>query len=115
MRGPVHVPARRQSNADESGSQHSRQSSLAPGFAEHLLYRPWLSDAKLYFSEPNYTAYRIAKDYVNGSPIRQEYLETAIEWIAARDGLGAIEEYMALPQQEENANQIWLYFRRAIE
>ncbi len=52
---------------------------------------------------------------MNGSPIRQEYLETAIEWIAARDGLGAIEEYMALHQQEENANQIWLYFRRDIE
>jgi len=76
---------------------------------------PWLSDAKLHFSKPNCTAYRIAKDYVNGSPIRQEYLETAIEWIAARDGLASIEEYMALHQQDENANQIWLYFRRVIE
>ena len=76
---------------------------------------PWLSDAKLHFSKPNCTAYRIAKDYVNGSPIRQEYLETAIEWIAARDGLESIEEYMALHQQDENANQIWIYFRRVIE
>ncbi len=76
---------------------------------------PWLSDAKLHFSKPNCTAYRIAKDYVSGSPIRQEYLETAIEWIAARDGLDSIEAYMALHQQDENANQIWIYFKRVIE
>ena len=76
---------------------------------------PWLSDAKLHFSKPNCTGYRIAKDYVSGSPIRQEYLETAIEWIAARDGLDSIEAYMALHQQDENANQIWIYFKRVIE
>ncbi len=38
--------------------------------------------------------------------IRQEYLETAIRWIAARDGLDTIEEYMALHQHDDNANQI---------
>ena len=76
---------------------------------------PWLSDAKLHFSKPNCTAYRMAKDYMSGSPIRQEYLETAIEWIAARDGLPSIEAYMALHQQDENANQIWIYFKRVIE
>lgn len=76
---------------------------------------PWLSDAKLHFSKPNCTAYRMAKDYMSGSPIRQEYLETAIEWIADRDGLPSIEAYMALHQQDENANQIWIYFKRVIE
>lgn len=76
---------------------------------------PWLSDAKLHFSKPNCTAYRMAKDYMSGSPIRQEYLETAIEWIAARDSLPSIEAYMALHQQDENANQIWIYFKRVIE
>ena len=57
----------------------------------------------------------MGKDYVNGSPIRQEYLETAIEWIAARDGLPSVEDYMALHQHDENANQIWIYFKRVIE
>lgn len=75
----------------------------------------WLSDAKLFFSKPNCTAYRIAKDYVNGSPIRQEYLETAIEWISARDGLTSIEEYMALHQKDDNASAIRTYFRRVFD
>ena len=76
---------------------------------------PWLSDAKLHFSKPNCAAYHMAKDYMNGSPLRQEYLETAIEWISARDGLNTVEEYMALHQHDENANQIWIYFKRVVE
>lgn len=75
----------------------------------------WLSDAKLHFSKPTCSAYNMAKDYMTGSPIRQEYLETAIEWIAARDSLKTIEDYMALHQHDENANQIWIYFKRVIE
>lgn len=75
----------------------------------------WLSDAKLHFSKPTCAAYNMAKNYVSGSPIRQEYLETAIRWIAARDGLDTIEEYMALHQHDDNANQIWIYFKRVIE
>ncbi len=75
----------------------------------------WLSDAKIHFSKPTCAAYNMAKNYVSGSPIRQEYLETAIKWIADRDKLGSIEEYMALHQHDENANQIWIYFKRVIE
>lgn len=75
----------------------------------------WLADAKMHFSKPTCAAYNMAKDYVSGSAIRQDYLETAIDWIAARDGLNSIEEYMALHQHDENANQIWMYFRRVIE
>ena len=75
----------------------------------------WLSDAKLHFSKPTCAAYNMAKNYMSGSPIRQEYLETAIQWIASRDNLESIEDYMALHQHDENANQIWIYFRRVIE
>ncbi len=46
----------------------------------------WLTEAKKYFSKTACPAYAIASDYLNGSPIRQNYLETAIKWIAARDG-----------------------------
>ena len=79
---------------------------------------PWLSDAKLYFSKPNCTAYKIGKDYMSGSPIRQEYLETTIKWISARDdftGQDTIEQYMALHQNDDNANIIRMYFRRVID
>jgi uncharacterized protein with ParB-like and HNH nuclease domain len=34
---------------------------------------PWLTDAKRHFSKTNCAAYNLAKDYVNGSPIRQEF------------------------------------------
>jgi hypothetical protein len=42
----------------------------------------WVSDAKRYFSKTGCVAYNIGGDYLNGSPIRQEYLETAIGWIS---------------------------------
>jgi len=51
----------------------------------------WLTDAKRYFSKTGCAAYNLAKDYINGSPIRQEYLETTLDWISN----GKIEEYMS--------------------
>ena len=48
---------------------------------------PWVSDAKRYFSKT--TRPKIGDDYLNGSAIRQEYLEKAIDWISK----GKIEEY----------------------
>jgi hypothetical protein len=70
----------------------------------------WLTDAKRYFSRSNGAAYNLAKDYVNGSPIRQDYLETAIRWI----NNGQIEAYMSEHQPEQNANELWLYFQNVI-
>jgi len=76
---------------------------------------PWLSDAKGHFSKPTSAAYNMAKDYMAGSPIRQDYLEAAITWIADRDGLGTVEDYMAVHQNDPNANQLWLYFQKVIQ
>ena len=42
---------------------------------------PWLSSAKQKFSKTGCVAYKIGEKYMSGSPIRQEYLETAISWI----------------------------------
>ena len=50
---------------------------------------------------------------MKGSPIRQEYLETAIRWLAARDG-NHIEDYMATHQHDTNCNELWLYFQTVI-
>ena len=75
---------------------------------------PWLSDAKLKFSKSNCAAYLLANDggqLVSGSPIRQEYLETALSWIND----GKIEDYMAKHQHDKNADELWKYFQNVIE
>jgi len=46
---------------------------------------------------------------MNGKPIRQDYLEAVIRWIAAKEGK-EIEDYMAEHQHEPTANELWLYF-----
>ena len=70
----------------------------------------WLTDAKRYFSKTGCPAYNIGKDYLSGNAIRQDYLETVIEWISD----GEIEEYMATHQHEPNANELWLYFNNVM-
>lgn len=74
---------------------------------------PWLSDAKLKFSKSNCAAYLLANDggqVVSGSPIRQEYLETALSWINDHK----IEDYMAKHQHDHNAEELWQYFQNVI-
>lgn len=68
----------------------------------------WVSDAKRYFSKNNRP--KIGDDYLSGSANRQEYLETAINWISK----GNIEGYMSKNQHEPNANELWLYFQGVI-
>ena len=70
----------------------------------------WVSNAKRYFSKNGCAAYGLGGDYLNGSPIRQEYLETTIKWISNDN----IENYMAQQQHEPNANELWLYFQNVI-
>ncbi len=70
----------------------------------------WVSDAKRYFSKTNCAAYGLGGDYLNGSAIRQDYLETTIKWISNDE----IKSYMAKYQHEPNANEIWLYFQSVI-
>ncbi len=73
----------------------------------------WLTEAKKYFSKSLCPAYQIASDYLTGSAIRQNYLETALKWIAARDGV-EIEDYMSAHQHDTNCNELWLYFQSVI-
>ena len=70
----------------------------------------WLTSAKSFFSKSGCVAYLLAKDYVNGSPIRQELLETAIKWISCDH----IEAYMSENQHKPNANELWIYFGNVI-
>jgi hypothetical protein len=71
---------------------------------------PWTADAKRYFSKTGCVASGLASDYLRGSPIRQEYLETAIEWRSE----GKIEEYMSKHQLDKNATPLWQYFQKVI-
>ena len=70
----------------------------------------WLSDAKKFFSKNSCPAYNLASNYVKGSPIRQEYLQTAIRWISS----GEIDKYMSEHQKDPNANELWVYFQAVI-
>lgn len=72
---------------------------------------PWLSSAKQKFSKTGCSAYKVGEKYMSGSPIRQEYLETALSWIND----GKIEEYMSAHQHDDNADELWFYFNSVIE
>jgi hypothetical protein len=74
---------------------------------------PWVSDAKRYFSRSGGPADGLASDYLNGSAIRQKYLETAIKW--AKDDSETIEEYMAAHMSDATAVALWSHFRTVIE
>ncbi|EHD9482585.1 DUF262 domain-containing protein [Salmonella enterica subsp. enterica serovar Typhimurium] len=70
----------------------------------------WTSDAKRYFSKTQCAAYQIAEKYVTGAPIRQEYLEKALQWISCGD----VEKYMSVHQHDPNALVLWRYFQDVI-
>lgn len=70
-----------------------------------------LTDAKRYFSKTWCVAYQIWSDYVKWSAIRQEFLETALYWKSE----WFINQYMADHQHNQNANELWLYFKSVIE
>jgi hypothetical protein len=70
----------------------------------------WVTDAKRYFSKNGCPAYSIGSDYLSGSAIRQDYLETAIKWMSK----GNIEVYMGNHQNDPNASALWRYFQDVI-
>ena len=75
---------------------------------------PWTADAKRYFSKTGCAASGLAGEYVKGSAIRQELLETAIEWHAGATATGSIEEYMSKHQHDANAVALWNHFQSVI-
>ncbi|MXW68070.1 MAG: DUF262 domain-containing protein [Gemmatimonadales bacterium] len=85
---------------------------LTPQELRNAVYSgPWVSDAKRYFSRIGHGAHGLASDYLAGSAIRQEYLETAIKWISG----GEIEDYMARHQHDADAKALWAHFRNVID
>lgn len=74
----------------------------------------FVSSAKPIFSKRNCPAFGLASEYLNGSPERQDYLETVIGWISDDKSNEVINNYMARNQDNPNANEIWLYFQSVI-
>ena len=72
---------------------------------------PWLANAKIWFSRTGCPAYAIGEKYVNGSPIRQELLETALEWISGYKA----EEYMSMHQHAADAQELWQHYQAVLD
>jgi hypothetical protein len=76
-----------------------------------VYHGPWTADAKRYFSKTGCPAYGIGSNYLDGTPIRQDYLETAIDWFSEGD----IEAYMSKHQHDKDAKPLWNYFEKVID
>ena len=74
----------------------------------------WVSNAKQHFSRSGAAcpAYAIGSQYVNRRANRQEYLETAIQWIKSESQ--TIEDYMAGHQHDKTATALWNHFQSVI-
>ena len=71
----------------------------------------FLEDAKKYFSKRSCGAFDIGKNYISGTPIRQDYLETAIKWINNND----IEDYMNENRHKQDSKELQDYFKAVIK
>ena len=74
----------------------------------------WLYEAKRRFSKTGCAAAAIGDKLLNGSAIRQDFLETALTWIADRDG-GDILDYMSAHQHDEDCADLWSYFETVMD
>jgi len=73
---------------------------------------PWLADAKRWFSKTGTPAVQDGRDkLVSGSPIRQEILETALDWFSG----GKIENYMSAHQHDKDAQELWQYWQAVFD
>lgn len=79
---------------------------------------PFVTDAKRHFSKTNCGAYRLGRDLVNGTPIRQDFLKKALEWMADHETRQGKRQtpvgYMAQHQHDPNANNLWTYFQTVL-
>jgi len=86
---------------------------LTPQELRNAIYTgPWLTSAKKFFSKTGCPASQIGGSYMKGSSIRQEYLETVLDWASSKL---EIEDYMSQKQHDPNANKLWSYFNSIIK
>ena len=72
---------------------------------------PWCSKAKEYFTKRNGPADNLYNKYLGGSRERQDWLATAIKWVSK----DATQNYMAQHQFDQNCDELWEYFDKAMK
>lgn len=76
---------------------------------------PFVSDAKRHFSKTGCAASKLSQDILSGSPIRQQLLQKALQWMVDHEGREGnrqtIVQYMAKHQADPNASLLWNYFQ----
>jgi len=74
---------------------------------------PFVTMAKAIFSNSNNPLIQKWGCYVSGTAVRQDFLHTALKWVAkGEDNIGA---YMSLHRQDNDANELKTYFDTVIE
>lgn len=90
----------------------------------------WTSDARRWFSKRNCHAYRLSvvhkkgrrEEYLDGSCLRQDYLETAIQWAIGSKNATDIREYMGKhamrvkksPNTKDPAKHLYEHFEKVL-
>lgn len=74
----------------------------------------FVTKSKEVFSNSNSPKITIWSDYVNGSANRQDFLHTALDWVAAHNNQ-SIEQYMSMHRKDENINELKTYFDTIID
>jgi len=72
---------------------------------------PFVTLAKEQFSNSRSANIQKWSAYVSGSPLRQDYLRTALEWVSKGD----IEGYMAQHRNDTNIQELQTYFKSVID
>jgi len=74
----------------------------------------WLTDAKIHFSKTNCVAHQKASKYLDGSAIRQDYLQTALQWKSHKEGIDILECMSRYQKNCIDADDLWQYFNDVI-
>lgn len=75
---------------------------------------PFITKAKVEYSNSNNANTQKWQAYVNGDPKRQQILEEALDWVASSQGL-AIDAYLAQHRQDQDIAQLKTYFTSVID
>jgi hypothetical protein len=76
---------------------------------------PFVTAAKAVLSNSRNAAMNKWLAYVKGDPKRQDVLETALKWAAAKDALGGPEDYLAAHRNDADADALIGYFAAIID
>lgn len=76
---------------------------------------PFVTAAKAVLSNSRNAAMNKWLAYVRGDPKRQDVLETALKWAAAKDALGGPEDYLAAHRNDADADALIGYFAAVID